>query len=105
MTKTIGKVIEVFIPEQYKNGNLLDVMDRTNIGFKVKTNNGIKDIIVEQNELNAKIMKNDMVIIIEQTISGKSFVDIELLEGEDDEIRLELINHNRYLIFLLLIMI
>ena len=84
MTKTIGKVIEVFIPEQYKNGNLLDVMDRTNIGFKVKTNNGIKDIIVEQNELNAKIMKNDMVIIIEQTISGKSFVDIELLEGEDD---------------------
>lgn len=86
MTKTIGKVIEVFIPEQYKNGNLLDVMDRTNIGFKVKTNNGIKDIIVEQNELNAKIMKNDMVIIIEQTISGKSFVDIELLEGEDDEL-------------------
>ena len=86
MTKTIGKVIEVFIPEQYRNGNLLDVMDRTNIGFKVKTNNGIKDIIVEQNELNAKIMKNDMVIIIEQTISGKSFVDIELLEGEDDEL-------------------
>lgn len=86
MTKTIGKIIEVFIPEQYKNGNLLDVMDRTNIGFKVKTNNGIKDIIVEQNELNAKIMKNDMVIIIEQTISGKSFVDIELLEGEDDEL-------------------
>ena len=86
MTKTIGKVIEVFIPEQYKNGNLLDVMDRTNIGFKVKTNNGIKDIIVEQNELNAKIMKNNMVIIIEQTISGKSFVDIELLEGEDDEL-------------------
>ena len=86
MTKTIGKVIEVFIPEQYRNGNLLDVMDRTNIGFKEKTNNGIKDIIVEQNELNAKIMKNDMVIIIEQTISGKSFVDIELLEGEDDEL-------------------
>lgn len=86
MIKTIGKVMEVFIPEQYKNGSLLDVMDRTNIGFKVKTNNGIKDIIVEQNELNAKIMKNDMVIIIEQTISGKSFVDIELLEGEDDEL-------------------
>lgn len=34
MIKTIGRVIEVFIPEQYKNGNLLDVMDRTNIGFK-----------------------------------------------------------------------
>ena len=85
MTKTIGKVIEVFIPEQYKNGNLLDVMDRTNIGFKVKTNNGIKDIIVEQNELNAKIMKNDLVTIIEQTISGKDFIDIELYEGDEND--------------------
>ncbi len=76
MIKTIGRVIEVFIPEQYKNGNLLDVMDRTNIGFKVATNNSIRDIIVEQNELNAKIMKNDLVTIIEQTISGKDFIDI-----------------------------
>ena len=41
MIKTIGRVIEVFIPEQYKNGNLLDVMDRTNIGFKVVTNNSM----------------------------------------------------------------
>lgn len=85
MTKTIGKVIEVFIPEQYKNGNLLDVMDRTNIGFKVATNNSMRDIIVEQNELNAKIMKNDLVTIIEQTISGKDFIDIELYEGDEND--------------------
>ena len=71
MTKTIGKVIEVFIPEQYKNGKLLDVMDRTLIGFKVITDTGIKEIIEEDNDLNAKIMKNDLVIITEQTISGK----------------------------------
>lgn len=85
MTKTIGKVIEVFLPEQYKNGNLLDVMDRTIIGFNVMTNNGIKKIVVETNEFNAEIMKNDLVVIIEQTISGKNFVDIELYEGEEND--------------------
>lgn len=83
MNKITGKVIEVFIPNEYKNGNLLDVMDRTNIGFKVETSEGIKEIITEQNELNAKILKNDLVIIIEQTISGKDFVDIELYEGDE----------------------
>lgn len=85
MIKTIGRVIEVFIPEQYKNDDLLDVMDRTNIGFKVVTNNSMRDIIVEQNELNAKIMKNDLVTIIEQTISGKDFIDIELYEGDEND--------------------
>ena len=85
MIKTIGRVIDVFIPEQYKNGNLLDVMDRTNIGFKVATNNSMRDIIVEQNELNAKIMKNDLVTIIDQTISGKDFIDIELYEGDEND--------------------
>lgn len=85
MTKTIGKVIEVYIPEQYKNSGLLDVMDRTNIGFKVMTNSGIKDIVVEANELNAIIMKNDEVLIIEQDISGKHFVDIEVYDGDGNE--------------------
>ena len=82
--KTIGKVIEVFLPEQYKNCNLLDIMDRTNIGYKVMTDRGIKEIIQEQNELNSSIMKNDLVIITEQTISGKDFVDIELYEGDEN---------------------
>ena len=85
MTKTIGKVIEVYIPEQYKNGGLLDVMDRTNIGFKVMTNSGIKDIVLESNEFNSKIMKNDLVLIIEQDISGKHFIDIEVYEGDSYE--------------------
>ena len=83
MKKTIGKVIEVFIPEQYKNGNLLDIMDRTNIGFKIKTDEDVKEVIVEANEFISKIMKNDTVIITEQTISGEYFIDIELYEGED----------------------
>lgn len=85
MNRITGKVIKVFIPNEYKNGNLLDVMDRTNIGFKVETSEGIKEIITEQNELNAKILKNDLVAILEQTISGKDFVDIELYEGDDND--------------------
>lgn len=85
MIKTIGKVIEVFVPKQYKNGSLLDVMDRTKIGFKVMTDNGIKEVIQRQDQFNAKIMKNDLVIIIEQTISGKDFVDIELYEGDEND--------------------
>ena len=85
MTKTIGKVIEVYIPEQYKNNELLDVMDRTNIGFKVKTQDSIKDIILEINEDNAKIMKNDQVLIIEQDITGKHFIDIEIYEDDSYE--------------------
>lgn len=85
MIKTIGKVIEVFIPEQYKNGSLLDVMDRTNIGFKVMTDAGLKEVVTEQNESNAKIMKGDIVVIIEQTISGKTFTDIELYEEVEND--------------------
>ncbi len=85
MTKTIGKVMEVYIPEQYQNGALLDIMDRTNIGFKVMTDAGIKDIVLEANELNAQIMKNDVVLIIEQDISGQHFIDIELVEDDSDE--------------------
>ena len=81
MNSIIGKVIEIYIPEQYKNNNLLDVMDRTNIVFKVITDEGLKVITVEQNEENATIMKNDLVEISEQTISGKNFVDIRLYGG------------------------
>ena len=30
-------------------------------------------------------MKNDLVTIIEQTISGKDFIDIELYEGDEND--------------------
>ena len=85
MTKTIGKVIEIYIPEQYKNDELLDVMDRSNIGFKIKNKDDIKNIVLEANDLNSKIMKNDLVLIIEQDISNKHFIDIEIYEGDEIE--------------------
>lgn len=85
MKKIIGKVVEVFIPEEYKNGILLDVMDRNNIGFKIDVDGVINEYIYEQNELNSKIMKEDIVLLIKQKISGKEFVDIELYDGVDYE--------------------
>lgn len=85
MKKIIGKVIEVFIPKQYKNGLLLDEMDRTNLGFKVMCEEGLKEIIVEANDINSEIRKDDMVLIIEQDISKKHFVDIMLYEGDVNE--------------------
>lgn len=85
MKKTIGKVIEVYIPKQYKNNNLLDVMDRTLIGFKVMTEEGLKVVETEQNEENAAIMKKDIVEIIEQTISNVDFIDIRLYGGDSHE--------------------
>ncbi|MBR4617812.1 MAG: hypothetical protein IKO49_00675 [Bacilli bacterium] len=85
MIKTIGKVIDISIPEQYKNGGLLDIMDRTNIHFKVMTDSGLKEITVEQNDENTDIIINDMVEIIEQNISGVDFVDIRLFSGDNYE--------------------
>lgn len=67
MNKYIGKVIEVYIPDEYKNGELLDIMDRSLLGFKVMTDNGIRDIVVKSNYDNAKITKGKLV---EVTVNG-----------------------------------
>ena len=85
MIKKYGKVIEVFIPEEYKNGGLIDVMDSNKIGFNVLCDGEIIKVIQQQDEFNANIMKNDSVIITKQTISGKEFIDIELDSGENNE--------------------
>lgn len=82
MKRKYGKVIEIFIPEEYKNGTLLDVMDRTQIGFKIMTENEVIEVIQKQDEFNGEIMKNDVVIVTKQNISRKEFIDIELYEGD-----------------------
>jgi len=85
MDKKIGKVIEVFIPEEYNNKRSIDVMDCTKIGFKVMINDEIIEIIQQQDEFNADIYKDDMVVITQQNISGKEFIDIELYDGGNYE--------------------
>ena len=56
MTKQIGKVIEVFIPDE-------DIMNSTKIGFKVLIDNEVIEIIQEQNEMNSYILREDEVLI------------------------------------------
>jgi len=82
MTKKIGKVIDVFIPEEYNKGRLIDVMDSTKIGFKIMIEDEIIEIIEEQDEYNAEIQIDDIVVITKQNISGKDFIDIELYDGD-----------------------
>ena len=85
MKKTIGKVVEVWIPEQYQDGKLLDVMDRNQIAFRVITDQGEKEIVTDQNEWTSNIMKEDTVMITEQVISCQYYIDIELYEDDYDE--------------------
>lgn len=82
MKKLYGIVKEVYIPEEYKNGNLLDIMDRSVIGFKVLIDDEIQDFQFEQDEFNVQIMKNDEVLIIKQVIDGKEYIDIEGVDYE-----------------------
>ena len=85
MEKKIGKVIEVFIPEEYIGDRLIDVMDSNKIGFKVMLEDEILEVIEEQNEENVKIMKKDLVVITKQNISNTDFIDIELYDGDSYE--------------------
>ena len=70
MKKLSGRVVEVFIPDNMNQ----------EVGFRVETNEGIKEIIEEQDEYNAKILREDNVVVMEQVIDGKYFIDIELGE-------------------------
>lgn len=78
MNKYIGKVIEVYIPDEYKNGELLDIMDRNLLGFKVMMDNGIRDIVVKSNYDNAKITKGKLV---EVTVNGDDISIVLYEEG------------------------
>lgn len=81
----IGIVKEVFIPEEYINNTLIDVMDCTKIGFKVMLdNNEMITVIFKQNEFNSEIFKDDIVRLIQDN-KTQEYVAIELYDGEDYE--------------------
>lgn len=50
----VGKVLEVFVP---------DLPLQNMIGFKIETDNEIMTLILEQNNKNVHILKNDYVLI------------------------------------------
>ena len=72
--KKIGKVIEVFIP----NENNIDIMYSKKIGFKISINEEIIEFIKDNNERYANIYKDDLVEIIEENNN----LDIKLYEGD-----------------------
>ena len=78
MERKVGRVIEVFIPEE-------DNLDDMTIGFKVLVDDNVIEIIEEQNESNINILKDDLVMITKQVISNKEFIDIELYDGDLNE--------------------
>lgn len=78
MERKVGRVIEVFIPEE-------DNLNDMNIGFKVLVDDEEIEIIEEQNESNINILKDDLVLITKQVISNKEFIDIELYDGDLNE--------------------
>ena len=82
MEKLIGRVVEVFIPREFKNNMLIDEMNSNKVGFKVDVDGEIIEIIQEQDENNANIYKDDIVLITKQNISGRDFIDIEKYEEE-----------------------
>ena len=81
MEKRYGTIKQVYIPTNNKQ----DIMFSSKIGFIIDIENKLYKFETEQNEENSSIMKNDLVEIIEQTISRKKFVDIRLYGGEDYE--------------------
>lgn len=86
MERLYGVVKEVYIPLEYnENNNLLDVMDRNNIGFKIDVDGEVESYELEQDEFNCQILKNDYVMITKQTIDGTNFIDIEKVESDLDE--------------------
>lgn len=84
MRQTKGIVTEVFMPNEYREELLLDTLDNNVIGFKVNTSDGERVIIEEIDEFNSQIMKDDLVLITEQTIDGHYFIDIELTDDENE---------------------
>lgn len=84
MNKLLGKVIEVYIPEEYKNNEVIDVMSSSKIGFKIilDETNEIVDLVLEQDEDIADIFRDDKVVLIKDEDTAK-LIKIELYVGED----------------------
>lgn len=86
MNKILGKVVEVFIPKEYKNNELIDIMSSDKIGFKVMLDETAEviNIILEQDEDTADIYRDDMVILIKDNNTNQ-FIDIEIYNGDEYE--------------------
>lgn len=69
----IGRVIEVFIP------NNINDINSNKIGFKIHIKDKIIEIIEEQDDYNSNIFKDDLVII---STDDKNSIIIEKYYGD-----------------------
>ena len=65
MIEQVGKIKEIFIP-----CNREDILQSLQIGFIVETNDGLKTIIQDQNDINC---------------DGREFIDIKEYDGDVNE--------------------
>lgn len=79
----IGKVKEVYIPNENNNGRIVSYLDSQKVGFKVIVDEKEMDIVVNQNNDNAVIHVGDLVNIEE--INGDDGIKYFISKIEEDE--------------------
>jgi len=79
----IGKVKEIYIPQENNNGRMVSYLDSQKVGFKVVVDENEMDIVVNQNNDNAIIHVGDLVNIEE--INGDSGMKYFISKIEEDE--------------------
>lgn len=84
MKREIGKVIDVYIPTEHKNGMLIDPMDSSFIGFKIMLSDGVIDVVLKDNKINADIYKDDLVLIKTKIKNGKKNISVVPYVGDQD---------------------
>ena len=78
MEQLKGTILDIYIPKEYNNKNeLIDIMDRNKITFKIKTDYSIENIELEQDEENVNLQVGNTVLITKQKIDGVEFIDID----------------------------
>ena len=79
----IGKVKEIYIPNENNNGRIVSYLDSQKVGFKVIVDEKEMDIVVNQNNDNAVIHVGDLVSIEE--INGDNSIKYFISKIEEDE--------------------
>lgn len=79
----IGKVKEIYIPQENNNCRIVSYLDSQKVGFKVVVDENEMDIVVNQNNDNAVIHVGDLVSIEE--INGDNSIKYFISKIEEDE--------------------
>ncbi len=75
-----AKILDIQIPKQYIDDQVIDIIYRDKIQFKVLSDEGIETLDIKQDKYNTKLHIDDEVLITKQTISNKDFIDIEKVD-------------------------